>query len=194
MSPHSPIAPESHTRVAPPSQPPESHGRTDGRTDEDPHNVGDILAVSNVRGGVERFPVVRFGQRDEIPRDLRRAVYRRDGWRCKFCGRHASEISEGFELDHIIPWSAGGSDRSDNLRSLCGWHNEERSNYRLNGDDARVLPVTWWCIDCHGVDAPYRKRPADVRPAPRRIPTDATDLTFAYCATCDINSYTEVVL
>lgn len=99
----------------------------------------------------------------------------------------------------MLPWSAGGSDMSHNLRTLCKRCNEERSNYDDRDRHKRVLPVTWWCIDCHALDIDdpygYRKpaRPPLVRTAPPFI--DGRDrLSFAYCATCDINSYAEVVL
>jgi excisionase family DNA binding protein len=53
-------------------------------------------------------------RREAIPADVRREVYKRDGRRCKHCGatRHLS-------LDHIYPWSLGGSDRAENLQTLC---------------------------------------------------------------------------
>lgn len=182
---------------------------TNVRTDELTTPLATIFHVAdpNVRGDekigvvvdeVERFPVVRSGERAEIPWDVRRAVYRRDGWRCKFCGRSWRETQ--LDLDHIVPWSAGGPDHGSNLRTLCHDCNIERSNYKLNGDSGRVLPVTWWCLDCHGPYDPedleqraYVPRPDQVRPNPPRIePHDR--LTFAYCATCDINGYTEVAL
>lgn len=181
---------------------------TDVRTDVLTTPLATIshVADSNVRGyektgdvvvEIERYPVVRTGERPEIPWDVRRAVYRRDGWRCKFCGNTWTDTQ--LELDHILPWSAGGSDHSQNLRTLCQRCNGERSNYKLNGDGGRVLPVTWWCLDCHGPydpedrDRPYIVRPPAVRPAPPRIEPHER-LTFAYCATCDINGYTEVAL
>lgn len=43
-----------------------------------------------------------------------RAVWDRDGWTCKGCGTHVN-----LTVDHIVPWSAGGSDELDNLQTLC---------------------------------------------------------------------------
>ena len=77
----------------------------------------------------ERWPVVRSGPRTLIPRDVRVAVYKRDRFRCSFCGE-----TWNLTLDHIVPWSAGGSDDPSNLRTLCRDCNERRSNYRYCGD------------------------------------------------------------
>lgn len=186
-------------RVARASRLSESHGRTDGRTNEEATtNSAYVTSVTRAGGanlfdGIgERWPVVRTGERPEIPWDVRRAVYRRDGWRCKFCGNTWTDMQ--LDLDHIVPWSAGGPDAGYNLRTLCNPCNMSRSNYRGFGDGNHYLPVTWWCIDCHGREVdPYLNRPPLVRPAPERFePHDR--MTFAYCATCDINSYTEVAL
>lgn len=187
---------------------PTPHTNTDGRTDrtnEEPTCDTALVQSATRAGGAKhfieaprRFPIVRTGERAEIPWDVRRAVYRRDGWRCHYCGSTWTETQ--LELDHMLPWSAGGSDASHNLRTLCQRCNGDRSNYDDRDRHKRVLPVTWWCIDCHGYVDPedwshrrYIERPPQVRPAPPIIePHDR--LTFAYCATCDINSYTEVVL
>lgn len=91
----------------------------------------------------ERWPVIRTGEREPINRTLRRLIYQRDGKRCRLCGK-AGWL---FELDHIIPWSAGGPDTSDNLRSVCHACNQARSNYRRSGD-ALATPVTHACDPC----------------------------------------------
>lgn len=190
------------------------HGNTDGRTGRtneeptcdtasvqsatcaggaEPNDITDALLaiIDAYETPTQRHPVVRTGQREEIPWATRRAVYRRDGWRCHYCG---STWTEGqLELDHATPWSAGGSDKSHNLRTLCQRCNGERSNWDDGYRHKRVLPVTWWCIDCHGPDSGYRHRPDRIGAWPPRI-ENREGLTFAYCATCDGNSYTEVVL
>lgn len=45
---------------------------------------------------------------------LREAVYERDGHACLHCG-----ALDGLSLDHIHPYSLGGSDTIDNLQTLC---------------------------------------------------------------------------
>lgn len=91
----------------------------------------------------ERWTVVRTGERGPISADLRRLVKARDGGRCVFCGRAHCWL----ELDHIVPWSAGGPDISSNLRLLCSACNETRSNFRTESDEP-ATPVTRACDDC----------------------------------------------
>jgi hypothetical protein len=54
------------------------------------------------------------GERAPISESLRRLIYERDGWACLHCG-----AAEDLSLDHIWPWSKGGSDTEDNLQTLC---------------------------------------------------------------------------
>ncbi len=57
----------------------------------------------------------RARRRAPLPREVRRAVWQRDGGRCVQCGA-------GFDLqyDHVIPHSMGGADTEANLQLLCG--------------------------------------------------------------------------
>ena len=197
---------DSQQRIAPATP---TDGRTDGRTTEigpvsNRLNSATRAHVQADDGSVEiegheptrvgsRFPVIRTGERDEIPWDVRSAVHRRDGMRCVNCAA-MWEFSQ-LTLDHITPWSAGGSDESFNLRTLCYWCNERRSNINDGAHGRRVLSVTWWCIECHGIEREtWPRRPDRVRPGPDRISKDDPGLIFAYCAVCDINSYTTRVL
>ena len=71
---------------------------------------------------VRRWRQVR-PKRAHIPAAVRRAVYERDGSRCLGCG-----TTDDLTLDHIVPWSHGGSDAEDNLRTLCRSCNSSRGN------------------------------------------------------------------
>lgn len=53
--------------------------------------------------------------RAPVPQDVKWAILRRDGFRCKSCG------SEGrpLHVDHVLPVSKGGSDNPENLQALC---------------------------------------------------------------------------
>jgi hypothetical protein len=42
-------------------------------------------------------------------------VFRRDEYRCRICGRAGGNL----HLDHVIPVCRGGSDKMDNLQTLC---------------------------------------------------------------------------
>jgi 5-methylcytosine-specific restriction enzyme A len=52
-----------------------------------------------------------------IAASIRVDVLSRDGYKCVFCGRNSQEIS--LEIDHIFPFSQGGSNKPDNLQTLC---------------------------------------------------------------------------
>ena len=57
-----------------------------------------------------------------------------------------------LHLDHIVPWSAGGPDTSENLRLLCEPHNLDRSNFVDHAGPKQG--ATWWCHRCYDVDGP----------------------------------------
>lgn len=139
-------------------------------------------ALAGLFGGDpgEQLQVVRSGKRAEISEFIRLAVWHRDGRRCRWCGSGEGRMT----LDHIIPWSAGGSDRSDNLRVLCWDCNELRSNRRTDSAIARVLPVSLWCTRCvdrNGSEVSWRARWDDENTA---SPPEIADPVPAYCADC----------
>jgi 5-methylcytosine-specific restriction endonuclease McrA len=73
----------------------------------------DLLSIEEDRGP----------RRDPIPRDIRRAVFTRDGGRCVQC-------SGTFDLqyDHILPVALGGATTIQNLQVLCADCNREKSD------------------------------------------------------------------
>jgi hypothetical protein len=111
--------------------------------------VGSVIAAGELWQTSERHERTRIGERDEIPRHVRAAVWFRDSGKCADC--HPEYPSgDVLHLDHIKPWSAGGADTTDNLRLLCERHNLKRSNYI---DFARPKrPATWWCANCYTLD------------------------------------------
>jgi 5-methylcytosine-specific restriction protein A len=115
-------------------------------------------------GTGERAKVSRTGEREPISNVVRQLVHRRDNWTCQFCHSRydaalASRRSGPLHLDHIEPWSAGGSDLSYNLRTLCGRCNEERSNYVDPVRDVAAVPVVGRCRWCYCTDD--ASRPVD---------------------------------
>lgn len=65
-----------------------------------------------------RQAVKRNGSRSRSLSPSRRfEVLRRDGFTCTYCGRQPPEVS--LQVDHVIPWSKGGTHDLANLRTAC---------------------------------------------------------------------------
>ncbi len=60
-------------------------------------------------------------QRQPIPREIREAVFSRDGGRCVECRSNFD-----IQYDHVIPWSLGGADSIQNLQLLCSACNRRK--------------------------------------------------------------------
>jgi hypothetical protein len=178
---------------------------------EDPDTEGTAVALDDLLARLgapaERHPVLRTGERAPISWPVRLAVRIRDGNTCRLCGawvRHADA-----ELDHIVPWSAGGPDCTSNLRVLCRDCNQTRSNFRDALATARQ-PATWWCASCVGgtdcrTSLGYSEIPVlrtwlrealrsgvglDAYDAIRELP----EPVLAFCCRCDSSGYTRWVL
>lgn len=66
-------------------------------------------------------------ERGKLTAGMRYDILRRDGFKCKICGRSA-EDGVKLHVDHIIPVSKGGKTEWDNLRTLCQDCNLGKSN------------------------------------------------------------------
>ena len=64
-------------------------------------------------------------ERGKVSNRMRFAIYRRDGYRCRYCGRKTNDL----EIDHIYPISKGGKSTMENLQTLC-----HRCNKRKGAD------------------------------------------------------------
>lgn len=59
-----------------------------------------------------------------IPSDVKKAVYERDGGKCRICG-----ATNELHFDHILPFSKGGSSNTAaNVQLLCARHNLQKSD------------------------------------------------------------------
>ena len=66
-----------------------------------------------------------------IPLKLRDEIFRRDGYKCVHCGRRAEDGIK-LNVDHIIPFSKGGTSHKNNLQTLCNECNLGKSNRHNN--------------------------------------------------------------
>jgi hypothetical protein len=70
---------------------------------------------------------------------LRFLTLRRDGFRCRACGRSpANELGVELHVDHILAWSKGGRTEIENLQSLCSRCNGGKSD--LNCRESSIDP------------------------------------------------------
>lgn len=88
-----------------------------GETSSD--SVRELLARKMVRRAPRHWlpdalltPPRRY--RIKIPTSVRRQVFAHDGYACRICN-----TAKNLTLDHIMPWSIGGSDDASNLQTLC---------------------------------------------------------------------------
>ena len=60
-----------------------------------------------------------------IPDEVRDAVFTRDGGKCTFTSNDGTQCQSThcIQIDHIVPFAAGGTNDPSNLRLLCGAHN-----------------------------------------------------------------------
>ena len=69
-------------------------------------------------------------ERGRVSNALRFSIYKRDGYRCCYCG-----ISERFarlEIDHIVPIAKGGKSVYNNLQTLCHRCNVAKGDSLVN--------------------------------------------------------------
>ncbi len=63
------------------------------------------------------------GRRERLPDEVRAAVWRRDEGRCVRCGSE-----QELQFDHVIPFSRGGGNVTENIQILCGPCNRAKGN------------------------------------------------------------------
>lgn len=73
----------------------------------------------------------------DVPRSVRFAVLRRDGFCCKYCGRKGGSDGVGLEADHLISLFDGGTNDPSNLIAACDDCN--RGKGRLSVDKSEIV-------------------------------------------------------
>jgi len=71
-------------------------------------------ACAEVAASPYAWVLTRAYRRKRLPRAVRQEVFERDGKVCAHCG-----ATEALTIDHIFPFSLGGSDHPANLQVLC---------------------------------------------------------------------------
>ncbi len=84
------------------------------------HKEGDFYIDRNVWDAICRV------ERGKVSNRIRFAIYKRDGYRCRICGR--SEKFDDLEIDHIKPIAKGGKSTYNNLQTLCRRCNKEKGD------------------------------------------------------------------
>ena len=71
-----------------------------------------------------------------IPREVRRAVWARDGGKCAFVSENGRrcEARASLEYDHIEPVARGGQATAENVRLLCRAHNRYAAERAFGAD------------------------------------------------------------
>lgn len=62
-------------------------------------------------------------RKSKVKNTVRDKIFRRDNHRCLECGSR-----EDLTIDHVIPKSKGGTNKSDNLITLCKSCNTKKGN------------------------------------------------------------------
>lgn len=65
-------------------------------------------------------------ERAKVSNKMRFAIYKRDGYRCRICGR--GQTFNCLEVDHIKPIAKGGKSTFNNLQTLCSRCNMEKGD------------------------------------------------------------------
>ncbi|MCK9429479.1 MAG: HNH endonuclease [Candidatus Omnitrophica bacterium] len=58
----------------------------------------------------------------QIPSEIREEIFKRDNYTCKYCGwKNGIDGSKDkiLTIDHIIPWTYGGTSKKENLTTSC---------------------------------------------------------------------------
>lgn len=76
--------------------------------------------------------------RKSLRPEVRRAVLRRDGYTCRYCGAKYPHM----HVDHIHPVSRGGSDEIENLCACCQPCNMSKGSKMLDEWTNRPVPMT----------------------------------------------------
>lgn len=70
--------------------------------------------------------------RKPIPKRTRFEIFKRDGFKCQYCGKAAPEVI--LEIDHVVPVAHGGTNDITNLVTACRECNNGKGARELSDD------------------------------------------------------------
>lgn len=76
------------------------------------------------------------GKRRSVSKKIRFEVFKRDGFRCAYCGKMPPEVI--LEIDHIIPVSKKGTNDINNLIASCFDCNRGKRNIELDRVPSKI--------------------------------------------------------
>ncbi len=100
----------------------------------DGYLVSDALTEQWERSKVSDKP---SRSREGISPRLRTKVMERDGFRCRRCGRGPDKMA--LEVDHVEPVARGGTNRIENLQTLCWECNAGKTDDPPHDHDLRIV-------------------------------------------------------
>lgn len=122
-------------------------------------------------------------KRETISKRVRFEVFKRDGFKCMYCGSHPPDAL--LECDHIEPVSLGGTNDEDNLVTACQACNRGKSNVRLSDVPMSLAEQAAVVIERESQIAGYE---ATMKARRLRIEADAEEVLDAFCTAFRIDS------
>lgn len=122
-------------------------------------------------------------KRETISKRVRFEVFKRDGFKCMYCGAHPPDAL--LECDHIEPVSLGGTNSEDNLVTACQACNRGKSNIRLSDVPTSLADQAALVIERESQIAGYEEV---MRSRRMRIEADAQEVLEAFCDAFGIES------
>jgi len=85
-------------------------------------DVLETVVLASDKNGLKKATLRKSGR--QIDQRVSWAVYRRDNYTCRYCGRNDVPLT----VDHLILWEVGGPSIEENLVSSCKSCNKARGN------------------------------------------------------------------
>lgn len=115
-------------------------------------------------------------KRQAISKRTRFEVFKRDGFKCMYCGAHPPAVL--LECDHIEPVSLGGTNDESNLVTACQGCNRGKSNIRLSEAPVSLADRAALVSEMESQIAGYE---SVMRERRERIEADAEEVLDVWC-------------